>query len=558
MARCSGTVLLCLAAGSTAFAQSTLQGLRSEYVVDGRTASIQETFVPLVPLPPAPTFVHEVGDGPLWRYTDAGQGWIGRIVSLGDRGTQVFTEFDTGADRAEMFSGFDSTPVSPLFSDPQIFTSTDARVDAAGEAGVYVSCRQIPVVGSTGPRNTFVSKYTATGGLGWTYQFPGSPTTGPARALISRDGTRIVAGMVDATGQLQVRVFNASSSVPIFSTAFPPVSQLRAFLLSADGSTLYWATATTLNFWNVDTHQSMGQFILTNGLADVHAISADGGVLAYGGFNNVDVWERQAAGNYLRTYQWNVPGQAVCGKLDVSGNGSTIVAGFNLWDTILGVRILALDVPTKTQIQTDTAIGAGSYQNIVSDVSVNHAGDRFVVGLWGDEAGLVPEVRFYFRGASQPAATYNLPGSVYDVEISPDGNRVAVASKGAHANAPAGGGAIELYPFNYEDFSVSGIPSVGNTLTIDMWGMPSSPVRLIKAPLPAITPFNWANVGVLYLNRQTLSFFNMGTSGPDGHVVANFTLPTSVSLIGTQMCFQGLSTSPRRLTQTWVRMTLLP
>jgi WD40 repeat protein len=457
-----------------------------------------------------------------------------------------------------MVSGFDSTPVSPLFTDPQIYTSTDAKVDAAGEACVYVSCRQIPAVGSSGPRNTFVSKYTATGGPGWTYQFPGAPTNGPARAMISRDGTRIVAGMVDATSQLQVRVFNASSSVPVFSTAFPPVSQLRAFLLSGDGSTLYWMTGTTINLWNVNTHQSVGQFILTNGLYDCSAISDDGGVFAYGGFNNVDVWERQAAGNYLRTYQWNQPGQAVCSRLDVSGNGSTIVAGFNLWDTILGVRIVALDVPTKTEIQTDTAIGAGAYQNIVSDVAVSYSGDRFVVGLWGDEAGLVPELRFYFRGANQPAVTYDYPGSVYDVDISPDGHRVAVASKAAHANAPAGGGAIDLYAFNNEDFGVRGIPAVGNTLTIDMWGMPSSPVRLLKAPTPAIVPFNWANVGVLYLNRQTLSFQNMGTSNSLGHAVGSFTIPMTTSLIGTQLCFQGLSTSPRRLTQSWVRMTVLP
>jgi len=36
---------------------------------------------------------------------------------------------------------------------------------------------------------------------------------------------------------------------------------------------------------------------------DCHAISGDGSVFCYGGFNNVDVWERQAAGNYMRTYQ---------------------------------------------------------------------------------------------------------------------------------------------------------------------------------------------------------------------------------------------------------------
>ncbi len=538
-------------------AQTMVEGMHSVYVADGKTASIEETreLVPL--LPPPPTNLTHIGDGPLWRQLSANEGWIGRVVSLGDRGTQVFTEFDTGADRAELVSGFDATPVSPLFNDPQALTSDYAKVSAARDTSAYVSCRQIPVSGVGGPRNTFVSKYSATGGLDWSYQFAGS-TTGPGRAVISRDGTRIVAGMLESTtGTLQVRVFSPGSNVPIFSTSFVNGSQLKAFLLSGDGSTLYFASATACTIWNVTTHQTVGSFVLINAL-DCHAISGDGGVFCYGGYNNVDVWERQAAGNYLRTYQWAVPGQVVCGKVDVSADGSTIVAGFNVWDHSLAVQILALDVPTKTQLSSDTATGAGTLQNIVSDVALSANGDRFVVGLWGDEAGLVPELRFYMRGRNAPMVSFNYPGSINDVDISPDGHRVAVASKSTHANISAGGGAIDLYTFSDDDLVVHGLPHVGGHLSIEMSSVPNSPARLLVAPLAALHPTVFGNVGTLYLNRQTMYSLSMGMTGAHGHAAMNFVMPSIPGAIGTTLCFQGLATSPRRFTHSWVRLTVVP
>ncbi len=549
-------VLLCFLLASPAWAQGMVDGLRSVYAADGKSASIEESHALVPLLPPSPSYLNQIGDGPLWRQADNGEGWIGRVVSVGDRGTQVFTEFDTAADRAELVSGFDSAPVSPLFTDPQVSASDNAKVAAARDAGVYVSCRQVPASGQSGPRNTFVSKYSATGGLGWTYQFAGS-TNGPGRAVISRDGTRIVAGMLDSVGVLQVRVFDAGSSVPIYSTSFVNGPQLKAFLLSADGSTLYFASATAVSLWNVPTHQLQGSFILLNAL-DCHAISADGGVFAYGGFNNVDVWERQAAGNYMRTYQWAWPGQVVCSKLDVSGDGSTIVAGFNIWDFNVGVTIKALDVATKTEIMSDTAIGAGTLQNIVSDVAVCDDGHHFVVGLWGDEAGLVPELRFYARGQNQPVATFNYPGSVYDVDISPDGRRVGVATKAVHANLYSGGGAIELYAFDDEDFVVHGIPHIGGNLAFEMSSLPNSPARLLVSPAAAQHPFQWGGAGLLYLNRQQMYSMPMGMTGAHGLSTGSFAIPMLPTAIGTTLCFQGFVTSPRRLTQSWIRMTVVP
>jgi hypothetical protein len=281
-------------------------------------------------------------------------------------------------------------------------------------------------------------------------------------------------------------------------------------------------------------------------------------VFAYGGFNNIDIYERQPGGNYLRTYQWNVPGQVVCGHLDVSEDGSTIVAGFNLWDTELGVQIMALDVPTKTVTMTDVAIGAGSLQNIVSGIKVSANGDRFVVGLWGDEAGLVDDLRFYRRNQNAPVATYPYPGSVYDVDISADGHRVAVASKAVHANLYTGGGAIDVYSFEDEDLVMHGVPRQGSVVHFEMSNVPNAPARLLVAPSSASQPVFLGLVGTLHVSRTGMSSVSMGMTGVHGLAVRDYTLPSLAAMVGTKRCFQGLVTSPRRLTESWIELTVLP
>lgn len=524
------------------------------YEVNASGASIVEEHTSL---PPPPPTVGSTISGALWSRPDNGESWVGRAVAVGDHGTQVFTEFDTAADRMELISGFDQDPVTPVWDLPVPLVSQDANVDAAEGTGIFVACRQEPVSGTTGPRNVIVTKSDCSnGGQGWTYVFP-MTTQGPSRAHISRDGTRIVAGMLDSQMNLRIAVFNSWSNVPVSFSTIPIGPQMRAFLLSADGSTVYFASGTSANVWDVASQTLTGSFILVQAL-DSHAISGDGRVFAYGGFNTVTIFERQPAGNYTNTYTLNVAGQAVCSRVEISDDSSTLVAGFGLWDTQLGVTITALDIPSKTVTMSDTAYGTGTYQNIVSDISVSANGDRFAVGLWGDQGDVCPELRLYRRNQSAPAALYNFPGSIFDVDMSADGSRVAVAAKAVHANLYAGGGQIAYFAFDDEDFVAVGVPSIGDKVRLGMSGPPNSPARLLVAPAPALVPFNFPAYGTLYLQRTTMFMIPIGYTGATGSAGYLYQIPNDPGLIGTTLCFQGLTTSPRRLTRNWVQMTVLP
>jgi hypothetical protein len=288
-------------------------------------------------------------------------------------------------------------------------------------------------------------------------------------------------------------------------------------------------------------------------------MSGDGRVFAYGGFNFVDVWERNGSGpGYTRTYTRNLAGSYVCTHVAVSRNGASIAWSFNGFDTNNHVRVECFDVASKQIRMADEAVGSGTLQNVCSDIAMNRDGTRFVVGLWGDEAGQCPEVRLYRSNQNVPVALYNLPGSVYDVDISADGERVAVASKAVHANLYSGGGSIRYYAFEPQDIRCSGIPAPGSTVEFALQGPHNSPTRLLWAPSHAATPTAFGNVGLLYLNRQQMHMVAVPPTNNLGEGTADYTLPSGIGQVGTTLYFQGYFTAPRRLTQDFVRVTILP
>lgn len=559
---CVSTVL-----GSFAHAQSSVtanpslsaipndsRAVRHTFVTGDNRAAVVEEAGPLSTTPGIQAL--NVSRG-LWSYPDNGEGWVGRAVALGNGGTQVFAEFDTAADRATLISGFDAVPVVPVWQHPVASASTNVRVQGCDSTGLFVSCRQIPV-SLNGPRSIVVSAYISSSGSPlWSWTFP-STTYGASRAMVSRDGRRIVAAMLQpTTGLLHVAVFDNGSPVPTSYFTRSVGLQLQAIVLSEDGNVLYAASTTSGHLINIDTTALIQQFVLLQSFA-AQDISGDGSILAIGYFNGVDVWERQDAGNYLRTWQGTWPGSIVCQQLDVSEDGSTLVLGFGYFDQNQRIRVEAVDLRTRNTTMVDEAQGAGTLQNVVSKVVCSADGQTFAVGLWGDEAGLVPELRVYRRDQNAPIALYDYPGSVYDLAISRSGNRIAVGTKSAHANLLTGGGTVDLYSNGDEDFAAIGTPSIGRKVDFQLWGPSFSPARLLRAPNPATNPFPIGGLGVLYLQRDSMSVLPMPTTGPHGFSTVEYQIPPDPALIGTTLWFQGLTTAPREFTQNFVQLTILP
>jgi hypothetical protein len=164
--------------------------------------------------------------------------------------------------------------------------------------------------------------------------------------------------------------------------------------------------------------------------------------------------------------------------IDISDDSKTIASGYTFYSTYLPVRIMALDVPTKTTTMTDTVTATGSFQNIVSAISISADGQRFAVGLWGDGSGPVEEARMYARNQNTAIGTVNLPGSVFGIQISADGTKMVSGSKAVHANQFGNGGSIDLFGES-SNFTAFCAPGVGGIVTCPC-GNPQVPAGSTK------------------------------------------------------------------------------
>ncbi|MBK7645000.1 MAG: hypothetical protein IPJ19_18470 [Planctomycetes bacterium] len=386
--------------------------------------------------------------GTLWTAPDNGLLWIGNAVSIGNHGSEVFSEYDLNNQRAELFSAFDTNPPTALWTDLSAAGSGDAHVASSENGNVHVSLHTFNQ-GQPGAA-CILSKYTSLSGgtPDWTYTFP--TLANGSKLGISRDGQTIVAAASDpTTSSVDIAVFTPASNVPVSFTNFPlggASNGVRGFDLSADGSTLYLsAGGTPVNayIFDIATHTSVFNTPI-NASFDSHAISGDGSVFAFGNFGTMNLFEK-VAGVYTNTYTRTLPGSNYCGYIDISDDGSTVAFGWTFYLNYLPVQIEAVNVATHTVTMSDLVTSsATNLQNIVSGISCSADGEHFAAALWGDGSGPVAEARLYSKHQNAPVATANLNGSVFGLQISADGERAVFGSKSVHANQFGNGGELDL------------------------------------------------------------------------------------------------------------------
>ncbi|MCK6444856.1 MAG: hypothetical protein L6Q99_00535 [Planctomycetes bacterium] len=497
--------------------------------------------------------------GALWSYADNGLAWIATAASIGNRGGQVFAEFDLNNERAELFSVYDSSPPVPVWTDTTPFGTEFRQVASADELPIHVAIDQIVLSGQMTTRQAVLRKYTSSSGTpDWTYTF--APVINAGSAVgISRDGQKIVAAIFDDTNwEVEIAVFGPGSNVPLSYTVVPTGTNnyLGGFDLSADGSMLYFTGGSTFHLFDVAATQVVFSGSL-QGLFPSHAISGDGSVFAFGGFNSLYVWEKQGA-TWAQTFTRTVAGQCYCGEVDVSDDGSTIASGWIFYSNYLTVRVEALDVATKTTTMSHVTTGLGAKQNIVSDVSISADGKRFAVGTWGDANNSAPELRLYDRAQSTPVATIDTPGSIFDVEISADGKRAIGGSKAVHANDFGNGGRLDLLDGGGSDLQLRGSPRIGSTVQFDLHFAPGKNAFLMQSLGHDPTPTTFPGIGTLHIDRATLTFLPAGVVPPSGIATKSFSIAANPALIGTSLFFQGFSVPPRQVSTDWIEMTILP
>jgi hypothetical protein len=499
---------------------------------------------------------------PVWELTSDGS-WIAETVAIGNEGSQVFTEFGSLQNSVMLFSAFDVNPPSPAWSDEGVVYNFARHVASASDADVHVSLHQEFEAGSTSIRRAVLRCYTSSSdAMDWSYELPVSiPGHTHSDLRVSAGGERIITEVYDSyQGRTHISTFDSNAGQPMAAQWLQTMGAVHAFALSADGTVAAVASDMSLLVLDVDTLAvKFTKYFIGTPNYGALSISGNGDVVVYGSYMKALVFEASGPDAYVEMPSIALTQGRYCNEIGISRDGTTLVMGLNTFDNLARAEVLAMDFATRQVVNEYEIAGVGGYQNSVCGIGVARDGSRFVVGLWGDQGQTVPEVLMFGRGSHEPIFEIDLPGSVNALDLSPEGDRVAIASKGTHANVLGGGGAIWLFEARNRDFDLRGVPSVGDTVTFEQQLGPNSFGRVLYSPMLSANPRVFAGVGTLLLDETQLSVLP-GIALADGTGAA-FTphwIPNDSALIGTTVFYQGLGLRPRKLSEDMVRMTILP
>ena len=393
--------------------------------------------------------------GVIWHYSVV-SGLTQKIVPIGYNAGYVFNGGWYGG--GKMFEGLggDGVPVweiaEPATGTNEYWTNWGTGTAASESSDIFYSIIKYSIYNDNGTpgvpgddwlvsdNNCEIRCYDHSSATPlWTYIGTDSIDPGsvdnPGKFMCSDDGTVLAVGCVK-DGNLAVVFFSDSSSVPMAvyedpSINYPP----RQIRLTEDGSKCIFRTSV---LFRVDTATGVLEDSYNLGAStDCFGVSSDGSVVAYGFTSvRVAVWDGSA---YNLEWARSVSGY-YAGGAAVADDNATIYFGCYK-SNYLTNRITRFDISSSTPLWTyDYPTGGGGYQDVVEWMECSEDGRWLVTGSWGCQTGGGPEVcvidDLY---PSEPAYTIDTPGSIFHVDITPDGNYISASGKHVHANQMGSG-----------------------------------------------------------------------------------------------------------------------
>jgi len=170
------------------------------------------------------------------------------------------------------------------------------------------------------------------------------------------------------------------------------------------------------------------------------AFSANGEYLAFADFSGKGTLYKKVNGKYEKQWQASLqsPGTTSvwgCGQA-ISADGSTIVFGtLDFTASEYDGSIFVFHNYSNQPIWKFSGCG-----DEVSHISITEDGSLFACSSWGPLNHATPDLFIFRRESAEPLATLNTPGSLYYVDIAPDGSKGIATGKGSHAREMGWGG----------------------------------------------------------------------------------------------------------------------
>jgi len=503
------------------------------------------------------------GQGVVWMHESEGNSWLAETVTLGGWGDHVFTEVGAYANHRLLFSSHDAMPPAPVWDDGQFDFNFARTVDSASEADVQVAMHQEYVTTGSSERQAILHKFTSqSGDPDWTFEVPSSIYGHNFSDIrVSADGSVIVAAVLDGqSGRPVLWVFNPGSPIPIASHTVTSIYGWVTFDLSADGSRVVLSNSQRIVVVDVASGAEVDQIWIAgspnNGSV---AVNRDASEILFGTQGSLRVYADQTGIGYVLDASLALDTGEYCSRVAFSGDGQTLGVGINKAGLFDFARLMKVS-RNGFAVELDYVVpSGGELQNIVSGLALSEGGDVLAAGLWGDALGATPELLVFEGPSGVPSYEHHMNGSVIEIDLSPDGERLAVASKSVHATEMGGGGAFWLFETRDRDFRLHGAPQIGSTVTFSQEHEAEAYGVVLSAPQLASEPQVFPGVGSLLLDAGSLSVLpSIVPTDGNGVAYVPHQIPNEASLVGTTSYYQGFGLRPRKLSEDFVRVTVLP
>ncbi|MBE0432983.1 T9SS type A sorting domain-containing protein [candidate division WOR-3 bacterium] len=310
---------------------------------------------------------------------------------------------------------------------------TDAGDNAFTLAAVDKDASGVTIIKWTGP---------GTGTPDWAKDFPGYSVTSYGPFAVSDDGSTIACVAAPAGTDAHLLLFDADSSSPLVDYEATGCGFPRYVKINADGRYTAFIALATLIVFDRDSLAVRAQISMgaSNSAMD---ISGDGDLVAYG-WPSLALMEWNGS-SYQNLWSYNVGGGYYLSRIAISNDGSTMVS---CWynDPHNTIKVVVHDTGSSTPLWIyDYPVSSGVLQEVCYDIDITDDGAYFIVGSWGDDANVNPEVHIFQRDSTLHVYyTVDMPGSVFSVDIAGDGSYATAAGKHVHANTMGSGGDIVL------------------------------------------------------------------------------------------------------------------
>lgn len=499
----------------------------------------------------------------VWSHTADTEGIASYAVSIGNRGSQVFSDAGLAHHRTRLFSTHETVNVQPAWETDIDMAVYYQKVTSAETTDLHFSLVRHKNAQDPTRRDLVLRAWRSGSELPlWTRNLLTTTTNySDLWVACTPDGSRVVS-VTRGNPTEQAWIHDGETGALLNNFTMSLFSYPTGAQFSQDCSVMLIHNSLAHQVVRLTDGAVLHESIGTDTNYGAIAISNNGSHFAVSAAGRFEVYERLSTGLYaLNSQSFGLPGeQAVDGAL--SNDGSRAAVAWSL-PGASHARVYAwrTDLSTDTNPLNHTFSSPGTERTYPTGLAMSGDGRRLAVAMSGDGSyGVAPEVAVFDAtgpdGSYVLRSEYHVAGSVMALDLSGDGTRLATCGRTSHHTNPQVNKVYALYDFD-RDLTMEGTPRASNTLTAHIRGSYGTNAYLVVATQAATAPLELP-IGTLFLKRTSLhAVIPAGAIGTDGSASTQFTLPANSQHQTYYFQAYTSSSNGRLLGRDWEAVTVL-